>query len=204
MGRWHGITSDSYKRLIIDSGAVYKDFTSQAVPGTLLGATRGGSTFTIEQEIKDMAVDGAKGPVKGGRRITRVNVKLVCNFIEHSADLWQHALPGSEYESDFATTYPPAPVDDTHVEFRRRLEIALSDYITNVVIIGQITGTDQAVVCGLKNGLADGNFEMAFVDNEETGLSVQFTGHFRPDCLDEEPWILWYPEDLTTTTAPVC
>jgi len=200
MGRWHGVNSDTYKRLIIDSGAVYKDFTSQAVPGTLLGATRGGSTFTIEQEIKDMAVDGAKGPVKGSRRITRVNVKLVCNFIEHSADLWEHALPGSEYAADFATTIEP--VDAYHVEFRRSLEIALADYIDNVVIIGQVTGTDQAVVCGIKNALADGNFEMAFVDNEETGLTVQFTGHFDPDALDEEPWILWYPEDLTTTTAP--
>jgi len=202
MGRWHGVTSDTYKRLIIDSGAVYKDFVDQDNPGTLLGATRGGSTFTIEQEIKDMVVDGAKGPVKGGRRITRVNVKLVCNFIEHSADLWQHALPGSEYSSDFTTTL--VPEDDEHVEFRRSLEIALTDYIDNVVLIGQVTGTDQAVVCGIKNALADGNFELAFVDNEETGLSVQFTAHFNPDCLDEEPWILWYPEDLTTTTAPGC
>ena len=200
MGRWHGITSDTYKRLIIDSGAVYKDFTDLANPGTRVGATRGGSTFTIEQEFKDMAVDGAKGPVKGSRRITKVNVKLVCNFIEHSADLWEMALPGSEYAADFATTI--APVDSDHVEFRRSLEIALSDYIDNVVLIGQITGTNQAVVCGIKNALADGNFEMAFTDSEETGLSVQLTAHFNPDNLDEEPWILWYPEDLTTTTAP--
>lgn len=200
MGRWHGVSTDAYKRLIIDSGAVYKDFTSQAVPGTLLGATRGGSTFTIEQEIKDMAVDGAKGPVKGSRRITRVNVKLVVNFISHSADLWEDAIPGSDYEPDFATTI--SPVDADHVEFRRHLEIALADYIDNVVIIGQVTGTDQAVVCGIKNALADGNFELAFVDNEESGLTVQFTAHFDPDNLDEEPWILWYPEDLTTTTAP--
>jgi len=200
MGRWHGVDTDTYKRLIIDSGAVYKDFVSQAVPGTLLGATRGGSTFTIEQEIKDMSVDGAKGPVKGSRRITRVNVKLVCNFIEHSAELWEHAIPGSTYAPDFLTTIDPA--DAYHVEFRRTLEILLADYITNVVIIGQITGTDQAVVCGIKNALADGNFEMAFVDNEETGLVVQFTAHFDPSDLDEEPWILWYPEDLTTTTAP--
>lgn len=200
MGRWHGITTDTYKRLIIDSGAVYRDFVDQANPGTLLGATRGGSTFTIEQEIKDMAVDGAKGPVVGSRRITKINVKLVCNFIEHSADLWQAALPGSEYADNFTTT--TSPTDADHLEFRRKLEIALSDYISNIVIIGQVTGTTQAVVCGIKNALADGNFEFAFVDNEETGLSVQFTAHFDPECLDDEPWILWYPIDLTTTTAP--
>lgn len=200
MPRRHGVTKDTYKRLVIDSGAVYKDFVSQAEPGTLLGATRGGSTFTIEPEVKDMVVDGAKGPVKGGRRITRLNVKLVCNFIEHSADLWLNAIPGSEFYHDETTTLVPS--DAFHVEFRRSLEIALADYIDNIVIVGQITGTDQAVVCGVKNALADGPFEMAFVDNEEAGLVVQFTGHFDPSALDEEPWILWYPEDLTTTTAP--
>lgn len=198
--RWHGITQDTYKRLVIDAGAVYKDFVDQANPGTLLGATRGGSTFTIEQEIKDMAVDGAKGPVKGSRRITKVNVKLAVNFIEHTANIWNYALPGSEYEDNFTTTI--SPVDDDHVEFRRRLKIELADYIGNIVIVGQISGTDQAVVCGIKNALADGNFEMAFSDNEEAGLAVQFTAHFDPADLDEEPWILWYPIDLTTTTAP--
>ena len=200
MARWHGITNDTYRRLIIDSGAVYMNFVDQDNPGTLLGATRGGSTFTIEQEIKDMVVDGAKGPVKGGRRITKVNVKLVANFISHSVELWNYALPGSEYSASFATTEDPN--SDDHIEFRRHLEIALSDYIDNIVIVGQITGTEQAVVCGLKNALADGNFEFAFTDNEETGLSVQFTAHFTPCDLDSEPWILWYPEDLTTTAGP--
>jgi len=200
MGRWHGITDESYKRLIIDSGAVYMNFVDQADPGTLLGATRGGSTFTIEQEIKDMQVDGAKGPVIGSRRITKINVKLVANFIEQNVTIWNKALPGSEYSASFATTEDPA--DAYHVEFRRHLQIALSDYITNVVIIGQISGTDQAVVCGVKNALADGNFEFTFADNEEAGLSVQFTAHFDPNDLDSEPWILWYPTDLTTTDAP--
>jgi len=200
MGRWHGVSDESYKRLIIDSGAVYMNFTDQANPGTLLGATRGGSTFTIEQEIKDMLVDGAKGPVVGSRRITKVNVKLVVNFIEQTITIWNQALPGSEYSDSFATTEDPA--DAFHTEFRRHLEIVLADYITNVVLIGQVTGTDQAVVCGIKNALADGNFEFAFVDNEETGLTVQFTAHFDPDDLDSEPWILWYPIDLTTTNAP--
>ena len=200
MGRWHGISNETYKRLIIDSGAVYKNFVDQDNPGTLLGATRGGSTFTIEQEIKDMQVDGAKGPVKGSRRITKVNAKLTVNFISHSIDLWNIAIPGSEVSAAFTTTVDPA--SDDHMEFRRNLQIELTDYLTNVVLIGQMSGTDQAVVCGIKNVLADGNFEFAFADNEETGLSVQFTAHFDPGALDEEPWILWYPTDLTTTDAP--
>jgi len=49
MSRKHGITADTYKRFIIDSGAVYTGFTGFASLGTLIGATRGGNQFIIEQ-----------------------------------------------------------------------------------------------------------------------------------------------------------
>ena len=84
MARQHGITANTYKHFVIDSGAVYAGFNNFSDLGTLLGATAGGNTFTIETEYKEMVVDGAKGVVKGGRRITKVTAKMVCNFIEFS------------------------------------------------------------------------------------------------------------------------
>ena len=75
MSRKHGVTTNTYKKLVIDSGAVYKNYGESGE--ALLGATRGGNTFTIEQEIRNMEVDGAKGSVKGFRRITAVNCIIV-------------------------------------------------------------------------------------------------------------------------------
>lgn len=173
------------RSFILDAGAVYKNFVSQDNPGTLLGATREGNVFTIEQETKDMVIDGAKGPVKGSRRFTRVNAKLTCNFIEHTLELYQIGIPGSE-----TTTIPG------HIKLSRNLTISDSDYIDNIVIVTQVSTTGQTIICGVKNALADGNFEMGTEDSNERGLTIQFTAHFDKLTLDEEPWILMYPGDL--------
>ena len=174
-----------FGKYILDAGVVYMNFVSQDEPGTLLGATRGGNVFTIEQDIKDIIIDGVKGPVKGGRRFIKVNAKLTCNFIEHTLNLLQMALPGSE------TTSTP-----DHIKLSRNLTITDDDYVDNIVIIAQMAGTDQTVICGVKNALADGNFEMGTEDSNERGLQITFTAHFDKLTLDEEPWVLMYPEEL--------
>ncbi len=194
MSRYHGITENTYKRFVIDSGAVRRGYVSEADRGDLIGATRGGSTFTIEQEIREMPVDGAKGPVKGGRRITRVNVKLVANFIEWSTDMLLSMLPGST-ES----------LSTDHDEITRDLQLSDSDYLSNVVIIGEVSDSSAAgpAILMVRNAIVDSSFEAALVDADETGLSVTFTGHFTTTDLDTEPWKILWPHDSnpTTTTA---
>jgi hypothetical protein len=185
MARYHGITADTYKRFVVDAGAVYLDYGE--VAEALLGATRDGSTFTIETEYKDMAVDGAKGPVKGSRRITAVTARLTANFIEFSSDLIQRALPGSS-----VADYPD--VTPTHDEITRALQIVLTDYATNITLVGEVSGSSEPIVCGVLNALADGNFEIGVTDNEEAGLSIQFTAHFDPEDLDTEPWFIRFPK----------
>lgn len=174
-----------YSRIILDAGAIYMNFISQDNPGILLGATREGNIFTIEQEIKEIVIDGTKGFVKGSRRFIRSNIKLTCNFIEHTKDLWQIAIPGSE------TTILP-----DHISYSRDLVIDDNDYIDNIVIIAQISGSDVPVICGVKNALADGNFEMGSEESNERGLTIEFTAHYDRLNLDNEPFILMYPEEL--------
>lgn len=191
MSRYHGITDGTYERFVIDSGEVRMGYVNESDRGTLLGATRGGSTFTIETEYKDMAVDGAKGPVKGGRRITKVTAKLVANFIEFSTDLLKIALPGSSEEMS----------GTTHDQITRALALAAANYKSNIVIIGEVSGTTQPIICGIENALADGNLEIACTDNEESVIQVQFTAHFDPSDLDTEPWFIRWPHDSNPTTT---
>jgi hypothetical protein len=188
-----GITAETYERLVIDAGAVYKDFVDMDNFGTLLGATRGGSVFAVETEIRDMPVDGAKGPVKGGQRITKVVATLEANFIESTTEIFKRALPGAS-----ATSYPT--VTPTHDEIKRTLEISSADYLTNVVIVGQVSGSAEPVVLMLKNAMSDGKLNMSLVDNDETANKVKFTGHFDPDSLTDEPWRIYQPQDVNPTT----
>lgn len=186
MPRYHGITNETYKRFVVDAGAVYKNYgeTDEA----LIGATRDGNTFTIEQEIKEIAVDGQKGPVKGLRRVTRVVARITANFVEFTTDILKLALPGSTVED-----YPEE--EPTHDEIKRALQIALSDYCDNIALVGNKSGTDEPIICGIKNALADGNFEVSEADGEEATISIQFTAHFDPENLDEEPWFIRNPKE---------
>lgn len=193
MSRYHGITSTTYERFVVDSGQVRMGFESVLVPGTLLGATRGGATFAIETEYKDMPVDGAKGPVMGGRRITKVSVKLTCEFVEWSTDLLKIVMPGSS-EALAATT--------EHDIITRSLALTSSDYLSNVAIIGEVSDpTAGPAVLILKKALCTGNFEAAMSDAEEAIVKAEFEGHFTPSDLDTEPWAIWWPHDSNPTTT---
>ena len=190
MARETGIIKTTYQNLVIDSGAVYKNFVDPTSLGTRMGATRGGSAFSIEQEWKDMPVDGAHGKVKGGKRLIGLKATLTCNFIEIAQEILKRALPGS------AITNLPV----THKTFSRSLTLADTDYLGNVVIVGEMSGSTGRIICGVTNALADGNFEMNFADKEEAGVTLAFSGHFLPEALDTEPWILMFPDDISTPT----
>jgi len=188
--RKHGITADTYKRFIIDAGAVYTGFTDFSTLDTLLGATKGGSQLTIEQEVKEMEVDGARGPVKGGRRITMVKATLTINFIEHTLDNLKRALVGSD----------SATFDTDWDAITRALIIADADFLDDITIVGEVSGDVKAMAIQLKNVIADGNFELTFADKEEGVVTMTFTAHSLPADLgagtDTEPWAFYWPTEV--------
>lgn len=187
MARQTGITTDTCDRFIIDSGAVYVGFTDFTTPGTLMGATSGGSTFTIEQEIKSIEPDGAHGPLKGCRRIINSKAMLTVNFIEHTLDNFKRALVGSD-SAVFNVNWDAITRDQV---------IAAADYLSNIAIIGEVSGSANAMGIKLDNVIADGNFELSFTDKEEGVLAVTFTAHFDPADFEDgavtEPWTLLWP-----------
>ena len=184
MARHHGVSATTYNNLIIDSGAVYTGFTTFSSLGTLIGATRGGNSFVIEQEVREMEADGAHGPVEGSRRVVRVAAKLTCNFLEHSLANLKRSIVASEsatFEVDWDA-------------ITRDTKIQAADYITDITIVGEVSGTTTgAMGIKLDNALADSNFELSFADKEEGVIPVTFTAHFDPADLDTEPWTIYWP-----------
>jgi len=185
MARRHGITADTYKKFIIDAGAVYTGFTNFSSLGTLLGATRGGSSLTIEQEVKDMEVDGARGPVVGSRRITMVKATLTVNFIEHTLANLKRALVGAD-SAAFETSWDA---------ITRALVIEDADFLTDITLVGEVSGDSGGMAIKLDNVIADGNFELTFADKEEGVVSMALTAHFEPTDLDTEPWTIYWPNE---------
>ena len=69
--RTTGITATSLNNFIIDAGAVYVNYGE--VDERLLGATRGGNSFKVEVEMREMEIDGVRQAIKGSKRITNVS-----------------------------------------------------------------------------------------------------------------------------------
>jgi len=183
MARYHGITTETYEKFVLDAGAVYADFVDFDNPGTLLGATRGGSTVMIEQEIREMEADGVRGNVDESRRITRLNARITLNLLEHTISNLLKVLPGA-VAADFATNW------DT---LGRSLTISDVDFLSSIAIIGEISGNPLPVGFYISDALADSNFELSIVDKEEGVVTVTFTAHFKPATLESEPWLLLLP-----------
>ena len=179
----HGVSADTPDRILIDAGAVYWKATDDwtvAAPGTLLGATRGGNVFEVNRTIRRIDPDGAKGPVKGFRRIEEVLATLTVNLIEITEANLLKAIPGSSATGHVITG---AQIDD-------------ADYIANVVLVGTITGFDgtaKPIICKLKNCLADMPFSVALNPKDEAVVEIKFTAHYLDSDLDTEPWSIEYP-----------
>lgn len=185
----HGITEKTVENILIDAGAVYINFNEENE--RILGATREGNSFTIEQELRHLELDGARGPIRGGTRIINTTVTLTANLYELTVENIQAALAGSE----------ASPYDNgtTHTSIKRTRQILDSDYIKNVALVGTIMNTNEPVICVVKNALATSGFELTTTDKDEAGLEVVFTGHFDPADLDKEPWEIVYPNKLEET-----
>jgi hypothetical protein len=182
----------TYQKFVIDSGVVRKNFVDTTNYGTRIGATRGGATFTVKTELRKMPVDGSKGDVMGDKRIMSVTAEMEVEFLELSPEIIALAIPGA------TTTEEPVGAP-THTEMRRALQLALEDYIGNVALIGQISGSDHDVCLVLENALSDGNFALGMKDGDESTVKVKLTGHFDSADLDKEPWVIYFPNDCLTT-----
>lgn len=184
MARQTGITADTPQRLIVDAGVLYLDYGE--VTEEVLGATRGGSVFSVETEQKSMEFDGAIGPLKGAQRIVGVSAKLTVNMVEFTTTIFNMAFPGSS-SSDYGSP-------KSHDLITRAGVIALADYYTNVTLVANTTvGSTSYAMFMLKNAIADSNLEMTFADKDESVPSITFMAHFDPTDLDTEPWEIYWP-----------
>lgn len=176
----HGITTETVQRLILDAGAVYASYGETGE--VLIGATREGSTFAIEQDVREIPLDGARGPLKGARRIVEVRAQLTANVLEVGKENIMRILVGSQDTTDV-----------THDIITRNRDIIDADYLDNVALVATVSGRDEPIVCMVKNVIADGEFSISTADRDEAVVEMQFTGHFDTSELDEEPWEIRFP-----------
>lgn len=196
----HALTADLPESIIFDAGVLYKNFVSPAEPGDRIGATRGGSEFTLNAEFRDIEVDGVPGPVKGLRRLVRVAPTMTINLLSLTKDNILLAIPGASAEA--------GKTDFTDYDVITGGQITDESYFDNLALVAR-TGSGKPVIFVIENALADGNLSLSFADQDETNPSITFQAHFDPadlesaeDLFENLPFKIYYPKKTTTPEPP--
>lgn len=198
----NGYSASTPQHLLLDAGKLYTGFESPASLGTLIGATRGGNTFTYTPELKDIGFDGAPGKVKGMKRIVGATVTLDVNLLEVTPDILKLATPGlgaADYpgasESSSSTTSGSSSSPKTHDLLKASLTIASSEY-KNIALVAEVNGKTNPAIVVIKNALANSPLGISCTEKEEGVIAITFEGHFDGSDLTEVPFEIYMPVDI--------
>jgi hypothetical protein len=191
----NGLTKETVDRFVIDAGAVYLNLGE--AEERLLGATRGGNEFTIDQDIKLIEIDGVKGATMGARRIVESNATLKVNLLELTTENIMLAIAGADATDYTDPSIEPAPATPSHDRIRRTRNLSDLDFIKSISVVGKISGSAENIIVTIYNALSDDSFELSFEDREEGVLEITFTAHYDPENVEEEPWTIDFPKDVS-------
>lgn len=183
-----GITENTPKNIMLGAGTIHRGLAladgKWNFEESLIGATSGGSSFSITPEFMDIEVDGATVKVKGLQQKVGETATMEVNFIEMTPELLKMCVVG---DTEASTDY------EGYSEIRSRARVQESDYIENLAYVGKKTDGTPIIII----------FEQAICTS---GLSVEgrnkeagvFTGTF--ECVadispeaDTLPWRILYP-----------
>ena len=180
-GSTSALRPETFDRLQLNVGIFIKNFKATALAATdsaalltaiiaaisagtnLLGATRGGGTFSVSREMRDPEVDGLRYRYKGGSFVDSADPQLSTTLVETTPENFATALGGTISTSGKKTTV--------------RMPTALSSdsYLTDLCWVGDIADGRMVMIC-LYNALNTADFTFTFQDKNEGATSVEFHG----------------------------
>jgi hypothetical protein len=130
--------------------------------GTLVGATRGGGTFTVTRETRTPDIDGMRYGFKGSDFVDSTEAFLSTTLVEITPDNIADLLAtGTAVTSGKKTTVTMATA------------ITASDYLTNICWVGDLADGQLVLIC-LKNAINTADFTFTYTDKGEGTLAAEF------------------------------
>lgn len=177
-----GITQETAKSFVINAGAIYTDLTyteGTGWEGNRLGATAGGNALVITNDIREIEIDGAFSKYVGQKVLTASNATLTTNVKEITANVIKTAILGKVT----ATSGVDEPTAYDLIEGKGKIEA--SDYLTNIGLVGEISGTNEPVIIILDNALCTSGLNITTGDNAEAVVAMIFEAHADADQLED-------------------
>lgn len=185
-----GFTANTVQNLVLDAGALYKNFdvasdTVDTATAKLIGATRGGVKFNAKPEIRQIAVDGVKGAAKGMEVIDSWDTSISAAVLEVSQATLALGLTASQVDSTTSADY--------HI-IKAKNHIQTTDYIDNITYIGTLSGQDKPVIVQVYNVINVEGVAIETKDKDEVVLQLTFKGHYDTTQLEHPPFAIYYPK----------
>jgi hypothetical protein len=213
MARKTGFSSNTIKRVAFDTAVIIRNFIDPTlttppigITPVKLGASRGGVTFSLETEYRDMEVDGMTASFIGSKRPVGTVASLSTNLLEIDKDLLTLYIPGSTYGESFAAIDELGRLVDGEV--MHKIERAMRELIpefeySNLAAAVRYGKNKSPAIFEVKNAMASSSFNIELTDKNELAVSTTFTGQVSPDDIDAEPWSIYIPEAIGITGTSV-
>lgn len=190
----HGVTAETPERLVFDVGVLYRGIDLDALRdpsssnpvedalsgATVLGATRGGATFDIEREVREIEVDGARGPIKGLRRVVAERGILTATLVEIYDETLKLALGGTSVV-DHGNGVKEFTFGD----------ITDDAYFDNLALVAKKKDEGNFFIVGVTEAINDEGVSFSFEDQNELGFQIRAVGHFDPGQMDKRPFFMF-------------
>lgn len=181
------ITKEQIESVVLDNAIIMLNYGE--VDERLLAPCKGGVTCVIEQEIRQIERDGARGKEKGLRRIIEENATITASTMDISIENIKLALAGA--------------TDNGNGGLRNGTGNGIIkdlDYLKNVTAIGT-NAKGESVIFTIYNALADNGLSMEYNDKDEMAVELAFAAHYNVTDVDEPLYNIEIVESPGTYTV---
>ena len=177
-----GLTERTIVNLQLNAGVLLTTYAkgTDIEEDDIIGATRGGGSFTAVPTVHQAAVDGAPTYTKGLERVDDWVITLNATMVELNDDAVSRALGVGVVKTGDGST------QDTTFTVKRTVNDA--DY-KDLYWVGDLSN-GQNVVIKIKNALNTSGLNLTFSDRGEGTYALALIGHFTTADLDTAPFEL--------------
>lgn len=179
-----GLTDRTIVNLQLNAGVLLTKYTkgTDIEEDDIIGATRGGGSFTAVPTVHQAAVDGAPTYTKGLERVDDWVITLNATMVELNDEAVSRALGVGVVKTETGS----GTTKDTVFTVKRTVNDA--DY-KDLYWVGDLSN-GQNVVIKIKNALNTSGLNLTFSDRGEGTYALALIGHFTTDDLDTAPFEL--------------
>lgn len=163
------LTQEQIENIQIDYGLVYINFGEEGE--RQLAPTRGGGTFSVTKNIREIEYDGRKGKTKGMQVVDEINAMLSVPLLCASMDNLALAMPWATYSSGKIS----AKGSDLGV-------IKDSAYLSNITLFAKTVGGGYKKIT-LYNAMSENDFSLSAAPKAEGVITLEVHAHW--DAQDD-------------------